>query len=412
MTREKLKYVYNLVVAAALAIGFAAGYTLKGRNFQTLSWDNRPVRAYDKHFPGARSRYNEIKREFSRGDSLKTDYRSTLVALRQAIKRQPGYFPYYTLLAKVYEDCYENLRKGKVSGNAARILAESLGLDPDLKPADLAEECRELALGQWNMLTRSARIPETDTFGDQWQVIREQHVNALTRDRNLRVVATTGGIVDLTPAYDVYAITRDHDRYVSNLSAFEKGPTFEEKHIRDVIRCPNHPEVPFQFPCLPHLSVEKTRTVREDVDFFCNAMSQDGQHLDINDVPAQRIHLLAFNVIAERRIVDSMVRVEFADGSMENYPVAVGPWMQSPELLRNVTLRSSLDPVFRDTEVHLCNGLELETMTSPIYMYHVVIDLGARKIIDKVIFQRHDPTTVGLKDEGIRDIRIVAMTLQ
>ena len=97
---------------------------------------------------------------------------------------------------------------------------------------------------------------------------------------------------------------------------------------------------------------------------------------------------------------------------MENYPVAVGPWMQSPELLRNVTLRSSLDPAFRDTEVHLCNGLELETMTSPIYMYHVVIDLGARKIIDKVIFQRHDPTTVGLKDEGIRDIRIVAMTLQ
>jgi hypothetical protein len=400
------------VVAAAAGLGFAAGYSLKGRNFQAVSWGERPVRAYDKDFPGARARYNEIKRDFSRGDFVKTDYRSALASLREAIEDDPGYLPYYSLLAKVYEDCYENLRSGKVSGDTAGSLAEFLGLNPRLQPTQLAEECRKLALAQWEAMTQQPVSSSAGKFGTQWQVIRQQHINALARERNLRVEVGAGGIVDLTPAYDVFAITRDHDRYVSNLSSFEKGPTFEEKHIPDIIRCPNHPEVAFQFPCLPYLSVEKTRTVREDVDFFRNAMTQDGQHLDINDSRAQTIHLLCFNVTEERRIVNSVVRLELADGSMENYPFAVGPWMQSPELLRSVAARSALDAAFRDTEVHLCNGLELETMTSPIYIYHATVSVGSPKFIDKIIFPRHDPTTVGLKDEGIRDVRIVAITLQ
>jgi hypothetical protein len=221
-----------------------------------------------------------------------------------------------------------------------------------------------------------------------------------------------GGIVDLTPAFNVYGITRDHDRYVNNLSSFEKGPTFEEKHIPDVLRCPNHPEVAFQFPCVPHLSAEKTRTVRDDVQFFLNVMRQDGQHLDCDDLEVQTLHLLCFNVTQDRRIVNSAVRVELLDGTYENYAVVVGPWMQSKGLLRDVAKRSSLDAAFRDTEIHLCNGQELETMTSPIYMYHVRVSLGRRRTVDKVVFPRHDPAADSLKDEGIADVRIVALTLQ
>jgi hypothetical protein len=412
MTRQKLKYVYNLLIAAAAAIGFAAGYTLKGKSFQSLSWGQRPARSYEKDFPGARSRYEEIKREFSSGDFVKVDYRSTLALLKQAISRDPGYLPYHTLLAKVYEDSYENLTSGRVTGPAARSLAESLGLDPQLQSASLAEKCKELALAQWQGLSQYPMCSRVEEYGNQWQLIRQQHVNALTREWNLQLTLAGGGIVDLTPAYSIYAITRDHDRYVNNLSSLEKGPTFEEKHISDVIRCPRHPEVAFQFPCLPYLSLEKTRTIREDVDFFCNAMLQDNQHLDLPDFPAKTLHLLCLNVTEQRRIVNSMVRIEFTDGSMKNYPVAVGPWMQSPELLRNVQSRRSLDPVFRDTEVHLCNGSELETMTSPIYMYHVSVNVDPVKIIDKVAFPRHDPSTAGLEDEGMRDIRILAMTLQ
>lgn len=412
MTREKLKYVYNLIVVAAAALGFAGGYTLKGKSFQSLSWGKRPGRLYDKYFPGARSRYIRVKREFARGDFVRTDYRSTLAALSEAIKEDPGYLPHHALLAKVYEDCCENLRAGRVEGEAARGLAESLGFDPQLEPSELAENCKDFALARWQRMSQYPMFSRPEKFGNQWQAIRQQHINALTEERNLQIVIGDGGIVDLTPAYDVYAITRDHDRYVNNLSSFEKGPTFEEKHIPDVLRCPNHPDVAFQFPCLPYLSVEKTRTVREDVDFFCNAMKQDGQHLDINDVPATKIHLLCFNVAEERRVVSAMLRVEFTDGGSENYPVAVGPWLQGEDLLRDVARRHSLDPAFRDTEVHLCNGQEFETMTSPIYMYHVSINLGRRRVIDKIVFPRYDATTAGLNDEGIWDVRIVAMTLQ
>lgn len=407
-----MKYVYNLIVAAAAALGFAAGYTLKGRTFHSLPRLPRPGRDYDRHFPGARTVYVEIKRDFSRGDFVKTDYRSTLAALSRAIKENPGYLPYRTLLAKLYEDCCENLKSGRVGGEAARLVAESLGLDPESQPLALAEECKQLALSQWQMMSQSPMFSRTDKFGNQWQAIRQQHLNALTDERNFQVTVLEGGIVDLTPTYNVYAITRDHDRYVNNLSSLEKGPTFEEKHMPDFIRCPNHPDVAFQFPCLPYLSVEETRTVREDVDFFCNAMAQDGQHLDIDDLPAEKVHLLCFNVTEDRRIVDSMVRVEFTDGSSENYPVFVGPWLQGADLLRDVARRSSLDPAFRDTEVHLCNGQELETMTSPIYMYHVVVNIGRRRTIDKIIFPRYDPTAAGLKDKGISAARIVAMTLQ
>jgi len=414
MTRERLKYVYNLVVAAAAALGFAIGYTLKGRTFQPLLLGTRPVRAYDRDFPGARARYNEIKRDFSHGDFVKTDYRSTVVALRRAIEEHRGYLPHHCLLAKIYEDCCENLRSGRVLGEGARVIAESLGLDPRLDGASLAEKCRQLALTEWSRVGQLPMLSSAEKFGNQWRAIRQQHINALTRERNLRVEVAPDGIVDLTPAYDVYAITRDYDRYVNNLSSFEKGPTFEEKHIPDIIRCPNHPEVAFQFPCLPYLSVEKTRTIREDVDFFRNAMTQDGQHLDLEDIPAQRIHLLCFNVTQDRRIVDSVVRVEFADGDTENYRAAIGPWMQTPDLLRDVATRRSLDPVFRDTEVHLCNGVEVETMTSPIYMYHVSVDIGSRRIIDKIAFPRHDPRSSGvaLKDPGIADVRIVALSLK
>ena len=412
MTRARLKYVYNLVVAAAAALGFAAGYSLKGRSFQSLPWLGRPAREYDKDFPGARSRYIEIKRDFARGEFVRGDYRSTRDALNAAIEENPGYLPYYTILARVYEDCHENLRAGRLADKPARLLAESLELDPRLNPPALAEKCRQLAIAQWDRMSQFPLFSKAAGVRNPWHAIRQQHLNALTRERNLQVPVWEGGIVDLTPAYDVYAITRDHDRYVSNLSSLEKGPTFEEKHIPDILRCPNHPDVAFQFPCLPYLSVEKTRTVREDVDFFCNGMTQDGQHLDLDDLPAQQINLLCFNVTEDRRVVKSMVRVEFADGAYENYPVQIGPWLHGQDLLRDVSTRNSLDAVFRDTEVHLCNGEELETMTSPIYMYHTSVALGGQRVIDKLIFPRHDPTTTGLEDEGIKCVRIIAITIQ
>jgi hypothetical protein len=412
MTRQRLKYVYNLIVAAGVAVGFAAGYSLKGRSFRPFSWGARPDRAYDKDFPGARSRYNEIKRDFSRGDFIRSDYRSTVAALNEAVTEDPGYLPYYSLLSKVYEDGCENLTSGRVRGDAMDLLTGSLGLDPQLKSDLLAAKCRELALAQWHKMTGYPMFTRVDKYGAQWHIIHQQHVNALNGERNIQVRVGDGGIVDLTPAFNAYGITRDHDRYVNNVSSFEKGPTFEEKHIPDVLRCPSHPDVAFQFPCLPYLSVEKTRTIREDVEFFCNVMMQDGQHLDCDDVPVETIHLLCFNVAQDRRIVNSVVRVEFLDQTYENYRIVVGPWMQSQSLLRDVARRSSLDPAFRDTEIHLCNGQELETMTSPIYMYHVRVPIGQRRMIDKIIFPRHDSTAAGLEDEGIADVRIVAVTVR
>ena len=411
VTRQKLVYVYNLLIAAALAVGFAVGYTLKGRSFQSLSWGTRPDRAYDKDFPGARSRYNDAKTDFSRGDFVRADYRSTLSLLDEAIREYPGYLPFHSLRAKVYEDWYENLRFGRVTGEGARTVAESLRLDPKLSAEALAEKCRELALAEWQGTASSPMYSSAEKYGAQWQVLRKQHVNALNAERNLQVRVVEGGIVDLTPAFSLYAITRDHDRYVSNVSTLEKGPTFEEKHMPDILRCPNHPQVAFQFPCLAYLSVEKTRTVREDVEFFRNAMAQDGQHLDCDDVQVQQIHLLCFNVTPERRIVNSALRLEFLDGSYENYPLVVGPWMQSQELLGDVAKRSQLDIVFRDSEVHLCNGQEIETITSPVYMYHVAVSLGRARTIDKIIFPRHDPASAALRDEGIADVRIVAVTV-
>ncbi len=412
MTRARLKYVYNLVVAAAAALGFAAGYSLKGRSFQPLFWAGRPARDYDKDFPGARSRYIELKQDFARGDFVRTDYRSTLTALNDAIKETPGYLPFHTLLAKLYEDCYGNLRTGRVANESVGSVAECLGLDSRTEPTLLAERCRQLALAEWNRISQFPMFSKGSGLRNPWPVIQKQHVNALTDERNFQLTVWEGGVVDLAPAYNVYAITRDHDRYINNVSSLEKGPTFEEKHMPDVLRCPNHPDVAFQFPCLPYLSVEKTRTVREDVDFFCNGMTQDGQHLDLEDLPALKINLVCFNVTEDRRIVNSMIRVEFTDGNYESYPVAIGPWLHGQDLLRDVARRSLLDPVFRDTEIHLCNGKELETMTSPVYLYHSSIAFGRQRMIDKIIFPRHDPTAAGLEDEGIKCVRIVAITIQ
>lgn len=412
MTRQKLKYIYNLLIAAALAVGFAIGYTLRGRSPQNLSWGIRPDRAYEKHFPGARARYNDIKRTFSRGNFARADYRATLSLLDDAIRKHPGYLPFRSLRAKVYEDCYENLRSGRVAGEGVPILAESLRLDPNLSAEALARKCRELALAEWQGTASSPMYSSAEKYSLQWQVLREQHLNALNGERDLQVRVMEGGMVDLAPAFNVYAITRDQDRYVNNVSAFEKGPSFGEKRIPDILRCPTHPHVAFQFPCLAYLSIEKTRTVREDVEFFRNAMSQDGQHLDCDDVQVQQVHLLCFNVTPRRRIVHSVLRLELLDGSYENYPVVVGPWMQSQELLGDVAGRSQLDPVFRDNEIHLCNGQEMETIGSPVYMYHVAVNLGSAQTIDKIIFPQHDPVSVALRDEGIADVRIVAITLQ
>ena len=412
MTREKLKRLYHLAIAAALGAGFAFGYTLRDPSVGGTTATVRPVREYERDYPGCRSRYLSIKKEFARGGCVKADHRGVLKLLDDAITRDPGYLPYHALRARVYEDWLANTRAGRLGADDLRLVAQAVGLKPDAPAEQVAQACEGLAVETWGQMEKHPLIADVGRYGDLWQVIRQQHLNALNRVQVVQADVSPEGRVDLTMAFNCYAVTRDFDRYPNNVCPSPQGYSLEEKHMPGVRSCPQHPEVMFEFPCLAHIPVQAGRTLREDVEFFLMGMTVDDQKIDIDDVPAQHVHLLAFNVSEERRVVSSLVVVQFSDGTERTFPYRVPPWRQDEQMLRSVDARRELDAAYVDSEMHLCDGTEVESTGSPLYLYHVAIDLGQQRAVDKLYFRRHDKTTVGLEDEAIGTIRVLAIALE
>lgn len=397
---------YQIGLGLALGVGFALGYTLKQGAPPQTAFQIDARGALEADFPGCARQYRQIKQEWTWGDYVRVDYRAPLGLLEKALASQPGYLPFQALRARIYEDWYTQARREGASPETLRALAEQLGLAPDADAATLAEHCRQAAVACWEETARSPMYADVQRYGPQWRALRQQHLNALTHKRTFQVEVQDGGFVDLTPAFDRYGITVDQERYVSNLSDYPAGPTFAEKNLPDVLYCPQHREVGFQFPNRPYL------TTRQDLEFFYSVMGVDNQKLDLRDVVGRKLHLLCFNVSQERRPVKALVRLEYADHTEYGLPIVVGPWRQTPALLRDPAARRKLDPAYRADELHRCNGLDLEGLTSPAYMYHVSLPLKEGVALDKIGFPRHDPAKVGLEDPGISDLRIVAVTVQ
>jgi len=413
MSRAKLRSYYNLAVGLALLVGFVLGYSLRGKSYGTSEGGAlRPHRTYERDFPGARARYLQAKASYTAGPYVKTAYGDTLALLAQAVQAQPGYLPYQALKANVYEDWAAHAERGDVNRQQLDAVAEAVGLPRGASPERLAQACREEAQRTWEQMADQPLATDVKRYGTQWRTIIGQHVGALKQLRDFQLEVSPEGYVDLTPAYNVYAITRDHDRYVSNLSRLEQGLTFEEKHMPDVLFCPAHRDVGFEFPCLRHLSAAGGSTIREDVEFCCTALAVDNQKLDLRDAKASTLHLLCFNVTLEGRPVRAAVMVEYAGGREAIQPVTIGPWRQSRDLLRDAAARAALDPAYRDTEMHEGNGQEFEMTLEPLYMYHVQVPLDSTDTVDVIGLPRHDPSAAGLEDPGIADVRIVAMTLK
>jgi hypothetical protein len=322
------------------------------------------------------------------------------------VAKQPGYLPYQALRARIYEDWYTQAHRDGVAPETLRALAEQVGLPPDADAETIAERCRQAAVAVWEETARSPLYADVQKYGRLWRVLRQQHLNALTNKRTFQVEVGEGGFVDLSPAFDRYGLTVDQERYVSNLSTYPSGPTFEEKNLPDVLYCPQHRDVGFQFPNLPHLPS------RPAVEFFHTVFGVDNQKLDLRDVTARKLHLLCFNVSEEQRPVPALVRLEYADHTEYGLPIVVGPWRQSRALLHDPAARRKLDAAYRTDELHRCNGADLEGLTSPAYMYHVSLPLKEGVALDKIGFPRHDPNKVGLEDPAIADVRIVAVTVQ
>ncbi len=416
MPRSRLRAYYNLAIGLAVVVGFVLGYSLRGKSYEAGQGGGtatlRPHRTYERDFPGARARYLQLKASFTAGPYVKAAYEDTLALLEQAIAEHPGYLPHHTLRAKVYEDLATHAHRQDLDRSQLDAVAQAVGLSPGSDSARIAAACREEALRTWEQMADQPLAADVKRYGTQWRTIIEQHVAALKQLRDFQLQVSPEGYVDLTLAYDIFAITRDHDRYVNNLSLLEQGLTFEEKHIPDVVFCPAHREVGFEFPCLRHLSATGGKTIREDVEFFRDAIAVDNQKLDISDVRARALHLLCFNVTPDGRPVQAAVMIEYAGGREAIEPITVGPWRQSRDLLRDAAARAALDPAYRDTEMHECNGQEFEMTLEPLYMYHVQVPLDPADSVDVIGLPRHDPSATGLEDPAIADVRIVAITLR
>ncbi|MCX8037606.1 MAG: hypothetical protein N3D11_11295, partial [Candidatus Sumerlaeia bacterium] len=259
---------------------------------------------------------------------------------------------------------------------------------------------------------RSPLIAQPEKYGGRWQAIWQQHVNAHRRTQVIRIAVEQTGQADLTPAFNVYALTRDFVRYPNNLSSAREGYSFPEKRIADRIECPQHPQVVFHFPCLPLLSPDGGPSQRSDLEWFRTGLRIAGQKLDIEPRPARAVHLLAFNTTPERRRVKAQARILFADGRESVFPFEVPPWRQDEKTAADPLERRRLDPVLRDTEIHTANGAALNFPWAPFYMYHVALLLDSPGRVDEIYFPAADPTTAGLQDAGIGDVCIVALTLE
>jgi len=412
MSRSRLKTLYNLAIVAALGVGFAAGYALKGPGGGGSVKPVVEAGVTDRGFPGCRAKYTELKRAFAYGPYVRADYADVLKQLQAALDKDPGYLPYHALLARIYEDWAVNAQKGNLTDADRQAVAQQLGIAANSDAEALAKAARAKALAVWEQAGQYALVREVSQNGPLWRAIRDQHMSALKDRREFQVPTDESGILDLTEVYNLYGITRDHDRYVNDLSTTEQGYTFEEKHMSDVLYCPQHPQVPFQLPCVRYLPDAGDQTLREDIEFFRTVFGVDGQKLDLDDTEVKALHLLCFNVTPDGRPVKAVVQVEYAGGREEARPILVGPWRQNDELLRDTATRRELDPAYRDSELHKCNGEELEMANAPVYMYHVTVPLEASARLDRISFPRHDPTSTGLEDPGINDVRIVAITLE
>ncbi|MBM3333781.1 hypothetical protein FJY63_03885, partial [Candidatus Sumerlaeota bacterium] len=328
-----------------------------------------------------------------------------------AVRANPGYVPFAALKAMVWEDRMCNVQLSNYDAKTMAALASSLGLPDNATTPVVADACRARAIKAWLAVESSPLIAQQEKYGERWRALWEQNVNSLRQTQMIRAPIDDGGMADLTRAFNVFALTRDFVRYPNNLSGAREGYSFEEKHIADVIHCPQHREVAFQLPCLPHLTPSRGGTNRADLELFRTAMRITGQKLDVEPRQGSQIHLLAFNTTAQRRLVNAQVRIGYSDGTTQVTSFTVPPWRQDEALARDALARHRLDPVHRDTAIHTCNGAELNFTWSPFYMYHVTIKLDPRRYVDEIYFPVYDPTSAGLEDSAIGDVCIVAMTV-
>jgi hypothetical protein len=412
MSRAQLKRLYNLAIAAALLVGVGVGYWLKGSGGSTGVARTVPAGAADKAFPGCRPRYAELKQAFAYGPYVRTDYADVTARLESALKKDPGYLPYHSLQARIHEDWSLTASREGLSEEDRAAINRQLNVPAQTPAAELSRAARKNALEVWERAGQYALCRDVATYGPQWRAIRDQNLSALRDRRDFRVARSPDGALDLVEVYNLYGITRDHERYPSNLSLTHQGFTFEEKHLPDILYCPQHPKVPFHLPCVEYLPSRENTTIREEIGFFRTVFGVDGQKLDLDDAEVKAVHLLCFSVTPTGVPAKAVVQLAYSGGREEARPIVVGPWRESDALLRDAAARRQLDPAYRDTEMHKCNGEELEFANAPVYMYHVTVPCDARARLDRISFPRYDPTSTGLEDPGIRDVRIVAITLE
>jgi hypothetical protein len=412
MDRPTLKKWYNVAIAAALGVGFALGYTLRNPEVTGTASVLRQTRDFEGDFPGCRQTYKSLRDLFAQGGPVREDYDALLARLDEASAAQPGYFPFAVLKSAIWEDRMCNLTLARYKPPVVARLAKSVGLSESDTTAAVVEACRARALQTWLAVESSPLVREQEKYGERWKILWEQNINTFRQTQVIRTPVDENGEADLTRAFNAFALSRDFVRYPNNLSRFEAGYSFEEKHIPDAIRCPQHPEVVFQLPCLPYLTPQKGGTMRTDLEMFRSGLRISGQKLDIEPRAARQLHLLAFNTAPEQRIVTAQVRVLYSDGKEQVTAMAVPPWRQGERLRLDPLERRRLDPVHRDSEIHLADGSELNLPSSPFYMYHAAIDLDPQRQVDEIYFPRPDPTNTGLEDAGIADVCIVAMTMK
>jgi hypothetical protein len=411
MDRPTLKKWYHAAIAAAFGVGFALGYTLRDPEVTGTSAVFRQVRDFERDFPGCRHSYTRLRDLFAQGAEVRENYDALLERINEAIANSPGYVPFAALRSAVWEDRMWNLVRGRYDRATVVRLAKSIGLSDTATTDAIAEAFRARALQSWLAVESSPLIAEQEKYGERWKVLWEQNVNTLRETQVIRTPVDENGMADLTRAFNAFALTRDFVRYPNNLSDALEGYSFEEKHIPDVVRCPQHLDVAFQLPCSAWLAPQRGGTVRTDLELFRSGLRIAGQKLDVEPRRAGRMHLLAFNTTGDRRRVAAQVRILYSDGKEDVKAFVVPPWRQGEAVGRDPLERRKLDPAHRDSEAHLANGSELNFPSAPFYMYHVVVELDPQRQVDEIYFPKHDPTNAGLEDKGIGDVCIVALTL-
>ena len=281
------------------------------------------------NFKADETQYFRIYKLFNRGDYERKNFEKEVKLLTQAIKEEPRYFPYYSLLSKIYRIQGE-------TGKAIELWNKLLSLNPPRK----------------------------------WKIIATQHLAALKDRKKFKVKVSGEGFLDLIEVYNCQGITRDHVRYVNDFSLTPQGITFEEKHLPNILACPRNVRIKFQLPCLPYIDK------REDLDFFLTAIKCRGQELEIE--PSQiyhSLHILGFSVSGDKE--KGIFTLIYTDES-QKMEVEFSDW---------INREPSHEPVYRDSEKHFCNGEETSDPLKPLWMFHYSI-LLKEKILKKIILPK------------------------